>query len=340
MKHLTRVAIACLGAFSALAQAGILQEPELPPAPPPAQTTVKAAPAVVALPPAPLSAPVENPTPPPPPATTTPPTTTAPTPPSKNDAAYRALLESALPLSPDQIMQLRRLYDLTQQAAAAAPSTPPTPVSSSLVVSLEPGSQPPIVRLSAGFVSSLVFVDSTGAPWPITAYGIGDPNAFNIQWDQISNALFVQSLKPYAHGNLAVRLADLNTPVMLSLVAGQKEIDYRVDLQVAGRGPKATAAILPTHASQSAEVNPILLNVLDGISPEGSRRLSVSPEVGQAWLGANNHVYFRTALTLLSPAWTASVASPNGTHVYEMLRTPLILASQQGKTLSIEIKGF
>ena len=278
------------------------------------------------------------------PETTAPPAPTMPSPspsfPSKGDMAYRSLLESALPLSPDQIIQLHRLYDLTQQAAATPPSTPPMPISSSLMVNLEPGGQPPLVRLSAGFVSSLVFVDSTGAPWPITAYGVGDPSSFNIQWDQLSNTLFVQSLKPYAHGNLAIRLADLNTPVMVSLVAGQKEVDYRVDLQITGRGPNAVAAIMPTSTLSAAQVNPLMIQFLDGVAPEGSQALTVAPSVAQAWLGPNKRIYFRTPYTVLSPAWSATVSSPNGTHVYELPKTPLVLISQEGKTTTVEIKGL
>ena len=264
----------------------------------------------------------------------------APPQPSKNDMAFGSLLDSALPLSPDQIKQLHRLYDLTQQAVAAAPSLPPTPVSSSLAVTLEPGSTPPLVRLSAGFVSSLVFVDSTGAPWPISAYGLGDPASFNVQWDQTSNALFVQSLKPYAHGNLAVRLASLNTPVMISLVSGQKEIDYRVDLQIRDRGPNAEAPIVPESLQLGAQVNPQLINVLDGVAPQHSKQLTLIPNIGQAWLSKENTLFLRTTLTLLSPAWTATLSSPNGTHVYEMSKTPLVLASQDGKTITVEIQGL
>ena len=274
---------------------------------------------------------------------TSPPTSATPAtppPPNKNDMAFGSLLDSALPLSPDQIKQLHRLYDLTQQAVAAAPNLPPTPVSSSLPVTLEPGSIPPLVRLSAGFVSSLVFVDSTGAPWPITAYGLGDPTSFNVQWDQTSNALFVQSLKPYAHGNLAVRLIDLNTPVMISLVSGQKEIDYRVDLQIRERGPNAEAPIVPESLNLGAQVDPRLINVLDGVAPHDSKQLALTPNIGQAWLSKENILYLRTTLTLLSPAWTATISSPNGTHVYEMAKTPLVLASQDGKTITVEIQGL
>ena len=49
----------------------------------------------------------------------------------------------------------------------------------------------------------------------------------------------VQARSTYTYGNLAVKLAMLNTPVMLTLVPGQKVVDYRVDLRIQGLGPNA-----------------------------------------------------------------------------------------------------
>lgn len=257
---------------------------------------------------------------------------------AQDNEAFNALLHEALPLSPTQIKTLRRLYDLSQQAVATPTKAPPTPTSSSTLISLQPGTTPPIVRLSSGFVSSLVFIDVTGAPWPITAYSIGDPNAFNVQWDQKTNALFIQAMKSYCHGNIAVRLFGLNTPVMISLVSGQREVDFRVDLQIAGRGPNAVEEIIMTQF-QDSKINPILLHMLDGIPPKGSLKLVVSEGHGEAWV-LNNKMYFRTKLTVLSPAWLATVSSPDGTHVYEMAKTPLILASKNGKSFNIYLTGL
>jgi intracellular multiplication protein IcmK len=255
----------------------------------------------------------------------------------KREQAFNSLMEEVLPMSPDQITKLHRFYDLTLQAKASTPNPPPTPNFTSIVVNLEPGSQPPVVRLSAGFVTSILFVDSTGSAWPVTAYSIGDPTNFNIQWDQKGNALFIQSLKQYSHGNLAVRLWGLDTPVMITLVSGQRNVDFRVDLQVGGRGPDAKAPIVDT--TYNAKVNPLLINILDGIAPRGSIKLGVTGGYGEAWY-ADGRVYFRTKLTVLSPAWTATVASPDGTHVYEMMLTPFILASQNGKTIDIKLSGL
>lgn len=273
---------------------------------------------------------VKETTPPPPPTTLSPQEI-------RRQDAFNALMDDVLPLSPDQILKLHKYYDITQQAKASTPNPPPNPMFTSIVVNLEPGSQPPVIRLSAGFVTSILFVDSTGAAWPITAYSVGDPQNFNIQWDQKGNALFIQSMKQYSHGNLAIRLWGLDTPVMLTLVSGQKNVDFRVDLQVRGRGPDAKPATIDTTAN--AKVNPLLINILDGIPPRDSIKLGVSGGEGEAWL-ADNRIFFRTKLTVLSPAWTAKVASADGTHVYELMLTPSILASHNGRTIDIKLSGL
>lgn len=252
------------------------------------------------------------------------------------DEAFKQLLDKISPLTPDQIIEMRKHEDKAQQAVATTPNAPPRPVSSTLTIDLSPGVTPPVIRLSAGFVTSLVFVDSTGQPWPIADYSLGNPKNFNIQWDKKTNTMFIQSVTAYSSANLAVRLATLDTPVMLSLVSGQREVDYRADLQVQGRGPNALAAIagdnLPTG-------NPLLLSVLDGVPPPGSIELDVSGGLGRAWI-SKGRLIFRTQLTVLSPAWSSTVSSPDGTRVYEMCLTPLILVSKNGRPIKIELRGL
>ncbi len=256
----------------------------------------------------------------------------------QNEEAFEGLIEGALPLSPDQITKMHKYYDLALQAKATPPSSPPTPHFSSLPVNLEPGSQAPVIRLSAGFVSTMLFVDRTGAPWPITAYSLGDPKNFNIQWDSQSNTMFIQSTKRYVHANMAVRLVGLNTPVMLTLVSGQKDVDFRVDLQLQARGPEAFPAVV-NNKSYTSDVNADMINMLDGIPPKGSLKLNVHGDFAQAWL-YNEKVYYRSKITLLSPAWMATVSSPDGTHVYEIMPTPYLLASKDGQTINIKLTGL
>jgi intracellular multiplication protein IcmK len=255
----------------------------------------------------------------------------------KREQAFNLLLEDVMPMSPEQIIQMHKYYDITLQAKATPPTAPPTPQFTSTVVHLEPGSMAPVIRLAAGFVTSILFIDATGAPWPITAYSIGDPQNFNIQWNQKDNTLFIQSLKVYSHANMAVRLYGLDTPVVLTLVSGQKTVDFRVDLQIGERGPDAKVPII--DVAFGANVNPLMINVLDGVPPRGSIKLKVIGGPADAWL-YDNKVYFRTKLTVLSPAWVSSVSSPDGTHVYEMMLTPYIVATHEGKTVDIRLSGL
>lgn len=257
--------------------------------------------------------------------------------PTMRDQAFKELLDKISPLSPEQIIEMRRQQDRTQRAVATPVDTPPRPVSSTLTVDLSPGATPPIVRLGFGFVTSIVFVDSTGQSWPIADYNLGNPKYFNIQWDKKTNTLFMQATAPYTNGNLAVRLATLDTPLMLSLVSGQKEVDYRVDVRVPGRGPNALAEVVGDGLPPAP--NPLLLSVLDGVPPPGSVELEVCGCCGRAWL-YKGKVLFRSQLAVLSPAWSATVSSMDGTRVYELNPTPLIIASHNGKPIKIVLKGY
>ncbi len=252
------------------------------------------------------------------------------------EEAFKELLNKTFPLLPEQIEKLHKEYDRAQAAINATANAPPQPIFSTLTVDLSPGATPPIIRLATGFVSSMVFLDSTGQPWPVADYSLGNPTGFNIKWDNKNNTLFVQSLKDHISGNMAVRLANLDTPVMISIVTGQREVDYRIDLQVPGIGPNADAPVLE---SLPMSTSPSLLSALDGVPPTGSVELNVAKEYGRAWL-YNGKLLFRTKLTLLSPAWNGCVSGPDGTRVYELMQTPLILAVQNGKTIKIELSGL
>lgn len=254
-----------------------------------------------------------------------------------DNKAFEGVTRQMFPLTPEQIIRLKQMYNTTEFADAASAGTPPKPTATSQFVNLSPGSTPPVIRLSQGFVSSLVFLDSTGAPWPISAYDLGDPASFNIQWDKTSNTLMIQAVKLYNYGNLAVRLKGLNTPVMLTLIPGQKAVDYRVDLRVQGYGPHA--ASMPTEEGIPPSANDLLLHVLDGVPPPGSERLVVSGGDARAWL-LNERMYVRTNLTILSPGWIGSMTSADGMHAYEMQKSPVLLVSWHGKVMQLKVEGL
>lgn len=277
-------------------------------------------------------------------ANTNEPNAMEPTPPSPEETqaiidnnAFKGVSRQLFPLSPGQIIKLKQKYHASNYAEASPAGVPPKPTATSQFVNLSPGSTPPVIRLAQGFVSSLVFLDSTGSPWPIMAYDLGDPTAFNIQWDKTSNTLMIQALKLYNYGNLAIRLKGLNTPVMLTLIPGQKAVDYRVDLRIQGYGPNANN--LPLEEGIPPSSNDVLLHILEGVPPQGSQRLTVSGGDARAWL-LNDKMYVRSSLTILSPGWVGSMTSADGTHAYEMQKSPVLLVSWHGKVMQLKIEGL
>jgi intracellular multiplication protein IcmK len=253
------------------------------------------------------------------------------------NAAFNALMQQNMPLTPQQVIRLRQLIDLSQRAASTPATVPPKPVSTTIMMNLAPGTTPPAIRLAKGYVTSLVFVDSTGAPWPISAYEIGDPKATTIQWDGKSNVLLIQAATTYSDGDIVIRLAGLMTPLTLELVSGQRVVDYRTDIHVSGIGPNTKD--VPTGNGLPMGANQLLLSVLDGIAPPGGKPLVVKGGDCQAWI-LGDKMYLRTRLTLLSPGWVGKMVSPDGMYAYEVQKSSSVLVSQYGEPIELKIEGF
>lgn len=256
---------------------------------------------------------------------------------AESTEAFNALMKKNVPLSPEQVIKLRQFIDMSQRAAAVTPTIPPKPVSTTLMINMAPGTTPPAIRLAQGYVSSLVFVDSSGSPWPIASYDIGDPKATSIQWDGKSNIMLIQAIAPYSDSNIVVRLIGLPTPITLELVSGQRVVDYRADIHVSGIGPNTKD--LPSGVSLPGSANQLLLSVLDGVAPPGSKALIVTGGDCQAWL-LGDKMYLRTRLTVLSPGWIGKMVSPDGMNAYEIQQSSSVLVSQYGEPIELKIEGF
>lgn len=275
------------------------------------------------------------------------------------DRNFQNLLKNQFPMSPEQIKTFRETLNIYEKAMQEQVRNP-TPIMSTRSVNLDPGSAPPAVKISTGYVSSIIFVDDTGAPWPIRAYDIGNPEAFSIVWEKGqpsvvedvagstvpvvkkknfgSNILLIQGLLPYSNTNLVVMLDSLSTPVIINLVNDQQKVDYRLDLRIPGMGPLATVPIMANASIPGTDT--MLMGLIDGIPPEQARPLEVFGGNAQAWLLNDEELLIRTRLTILSPSYTGSMRSPDGTKVYRMPKTPIIMAAKDGNTYKLAINGY
>ena len=255
--------------------------------------------------------------------------------PATEELAFEQILNNLLPLKPDQIRELRRQIDITDRAAAD-PVRPEQPSVSSLDVSLGPGGAPPEIRTASGRVTALSFYDVTGAPYPVSAVVVGNPSLFQVEAPiPEGNLVTITPLAPYAEGNMVITLLDQSVPILVKLLAGTEVVDYRLDMRVAARGPLAAAPIQFVDSSPQVG-SPLISSFLDGLPPETAEPVALDQPGLSAWR-LNNALYLRTRMTLLSPAWSNSAAGAGGLKVYVVPDVPVILASDNGRLVSVQV---
>lgn len=263
---------------------------------------------------------------------------------SPTDEDFIKALKEKYPLSSEQIRTFKERADIDDWDKSEQISVP-KPLISTMTANLEPGTTPTVIKIATGYVTSLVFVDETGAPWPIAGYAVGDKSAFQINWDKSTNIMFIETKKKYASTNLILQMADLNVPVLFTVVSDQNEVFYRLDIRVPSRGPNAKVhtyvgggagnnSLMPTKKD-----NLVMTNLLDGIPPPNSKPIQVRGGKAIAWLLNDGSLLLRTKLTVLSPNWNAIVNSSDGMHVYRLKNVPVILASENGRTLQLVMAG-
>lgn len=254
---------------------------------------------------------------------------------------FQVGVESAMPLSPSEVRELRRRLDALQRAASDLPH-PPSSQTGSVAVSLDPGSTPAVVRPFFGVSTSLVLVDSTGAPWPVENFVVGNKALFQIERldGGVGSSFVISPLQAHGQSNLIMKLVGIPTPVVLNLVLGQKVHDARIEARIQGRGPNA----IVSSASLTPGVDSRLLGVLDGVPP-GGRELVVRASDGRAagasraWMAPDGKLWLRTGLNVVSPAPLSFVSSSDGMRVYRINPSSKVLAMLDGVFVTLTLDG-
>lgn len=261
-------------------------------------------------------------------------------PPLPSQSTFDQVSSNYTSITPNQIRSFKNELDARQRAVAEDVNTP-QPMTGSISVSLSPGSTPSIIRPYINHTTSFVVVDSSGAPWPVENFKVGNKDAFSVErLDAASpdgSSFTIDAKNMYGKSNLILKLKGVPTPVVIDLMAGQKVMDERVEVRVRGRGPNATlaaAGVLP-EATDSR-----LLPVLDGIAPEGGKSVRViGSESTKAWI-AGGKMVVRTPLKIISPASRSFVSSSDGTNVYVFTPSTQLVGLQDGNVINLSIQGW
>jgi len=246
--------------------------------------------------------------------------------------AFDQALKQLMPLKPAEIRSVLEHYDRTVESTELPVHPYPRPESVVQNISLDPGVAPLSVKLAYGYVTTLSILDSSGAPWPIEDISwVGDFNVTESTVDETTHMLRISPESKFAHGNVSMRLLDLDAPVIMTFETGRDIVHYRFDAVVPKRGPGAKMPLISNGITLTAG-DPDMSIALGGVVPKGAETLNVSGVDGRTTAYVyNGMTYVRTPLTLLSPGWDSSVTSADGTKIYALEETPVILLSDRGR---------
>jgi intracellular multiplication protein IcmK len=267
----------------------------------------------------------------------------APIPPLAPPTNYQRAEQVVSPFSNSEIVRLRQKLDGSRKAKAYRPVRT-VPRISSASVDLSPGSALPIARTLPGEMTTLVFVDATGAPWPLAAAPrVSDARYFEVEWLQGTPAVVISALSAYEDGNVTVFLSGLATPIVIKLSTGEPDskdrsrvVDYRLDLRVPGRGPNATAPFL--GPGKIALYDDVMQAFLDGLPPKDAKRVQTHGGAAartQIWQ-YGDAMFVRTAYDIQT-AFDQSMASGDGTRVYRLAPTPYVTLSDMGRSVTLQL---
>ncbi len=250
---------------------------------------------------------------------------------------FDTAIHSLLPMTPDEIRETFKIFEKSRKASEE-PLAVPVPKVVVETVSLAPDQLPLVIHTSPDRVTTLSILDSSGEPWPIR--DISWAGKFTITPPGSGgNLVRITPLSAHTMGNMSIRLLGLTTPVTFTLDTGLKEVDYRFDARIPKHGPLAKPNLIVNDGlTASVGGDASLIQFMDGTPPSGAEKLEVDGTDGRtaAW-SLSHQIYLRTPLTLLSPGWSSSVTSADGTNVYVLNNTPVVLLSDGGKMVRAHI---
>jgi intracellular multiplication protein IcmK len=222
-----------------------------------------------------------------------------------------------LQLTPSEIQSIKEKRLERERQLATPYNMIAKPITRTIFVDLTSGAQPPVLRLTKGQQSSIVFTDVDGNPWMI------DRVSFNHELfsdgrteaaakdSPATNILTLEAMRAVAYGNVTVTLQKLHVPVIFVLTTDQPEVDIRIDAKIDGMNPNAPPVQMTSSGMPNIDND--LGGFLDGVPPKEAKTLKVTGiEETQAWR-LNNNIYVRTrGGAPLYPAYIASTRATSG----------------------------
>ncbi len=256
---------------------------------------------------------------------------------------YDAAEKAIVPLTPDEIRKFRERLRETEKASREE-LTEVTPAVRTVSVSLDPGKLPPVIMTRRGYSTSLVFLDSTGTPWPIFSVNVGDDKAFGVE--QVGDAsVVIQCKQAFAVSNIIVALKNVPTPLVWQLRHGDSEVDFRVNAMMPVPGPLSeipqAEPPLPLPHGDSGDgliADDIVDAFINDLPPvAATRRALIGDSTTKVWIYQGNMI-IRTRHLLMTPRSRQQKTGPNRYSVYVVPKeTPALTLYRDGRTALVTV---
>jgi hypothetical protein len=258
----------------------------------------------------------------------------------KDQKLFETLLNGLLPMTPKEIQALRSRVDHRDQAL----NNPAPKILASRTITFQPvpGVNAPMVTLTPGLVTALVFTTPHGQPWPIVSSALGDGTVLKAEsLKDADHQLLVSPLASHGRSNLLVGLKGLDLPVMirLEITSGldpNRRIDGVVNFQIKN-------ALHPTAQATDRRINPELTlayDLLEGRSLLAGSFLTSEPVLPESLFfqkDKGGSIYVKTPFQPHWPAWIEKVSSPSGVSVYEIRPVKEIIVNQSGRLIRVNL---
>ena len=243
---------------------------------------------------------------------------------------FDSAIEQVFPMTPEMVRRYLKILEENERASAGTPE--PAPIRAAEMIAFDPSAAPPRIHVAPGIATAVGFYDSTGSPWPVRQYVLGDGERFQvIQLGDGSNTLTVSALSRFGWTNLVVALSDEPSPVVLRITVGRDRAHYRTNIQIMKPGPDAALDFETPSEEPSFPSDPNLLDIVGGLGPAvPAIDIPVNGVEASAWL-VGGEIYIRSRHALLSPAWSASLSGLHGVRAYKVPLSSVLLFSISGR---------
>lgn len=255
----------------------------------------------------------------------------------ENQYSMESEMMNDIPIPPEQVLEHRKKRQELERANSIRVSGPVDETFDTMNLPMDQR-EAIEVKIVPGYLSTLTFFDSTGAPWPIEYAQPGNESfQMNIAGEK-GNIINLDTSDMYTDANASIGLVGQNSNYIIKLVANDKENTSKLSFRVPDTGPEANQQI---SSSRSVVENAPeeMYDLINGriYNLEGAKNVKIEGVEADGY-EYNGFLYIVSRHKLISPARENAVSLPSGTTAYKIYPTSTLQFSVNGERVFASVE--